>query len=448
MKLPDNTYAVSVPIITSACDLDTIKQKLISSIPQEQIQSVSVTNKSDSTLVRIRNNLNENTSALNLSNVLAKHEISHQIRQLSRPALIIRNIDNDNDKELHNVIKQLSTVVHIQQLSRVDNAKGSILLHFQSENSALEAMKVLRNVSGGFQHKRVSVSYKDISEPAIKISNIAASNCTVTDIKAVLKSLEIAASITEDQNQAVLISLLSPVESQRVVAALRSRYAEISIEEVQNDDIGIECFSMTDSKTQSLVEELKSLNIDVKSVSEITNRSLYIGFANVNQANMAKKLYYDKLCKLKEADACRPSTADISCITAYALEIFGLSADVSVKSLIESLSLDYKVLKADRCAIVKVKRHLEIVPTMKKLKTVQVDGSNLSPSRYYPLSSMDSSNVTEYDTFENPGDEDFDKFSLRKLLKDYMHTDPATRYHIARNAFERQLADAKVCCWS
>ena len=441
--MPDNTYVVSVPLVSTDCDLETLKQKIISVIPQELIQSVSVTDKLDSTVVRIKNNLNETTSASNLSSILSKHEIAHQIRQLSRPALIVRNIDNDNDKELQSVIKGLN-IEHIQQLSRTDNAKGSILLHFHSEKLALEAMKVLRNVSGGFKHKRVSVSYKEISEPAIKISNLAASNCTVMDIKALLESFNITSSITESQNQIVFIRLLSPVESQHIVTALRARYSEISIEEVQNDDIGIECFSLSDSKTQSLMEELKLLNINVKSVSESTNRSLYIGFANIHQANMAKKLYYDKLCKLKGEDN-HLATADISYLTAYALEIFGLSADVSVKSLIESLNLDYKVMKADRCAIVKVKRHLEIVPTMKKLKTVQLGGSKLIPSRYYPLSSMDTSNVTEYDMFENPDDEDFDKFSLRKLLKDYMHTDPATRYHIAKNAFERQLADAKVC---
>jgi hypothetical protein len=37
-----------------------------------------------------------------------------------------------------------------------------------------------------------------------------------------------------------------------------------------------------------------------------------------------------------------------------------------------------------------------------------------------------------------------EKFSLISVTKDFMHLDPASRYQIAKNAFNRALFDARV----
>ena len=81
---------------------------------------------------------------------------------------------------------------------------------------------------------------------------------------------------------------------------------------------------------------------------------------------------------------------------------------------------------------------------MKKLKSMQLlDDKGVSHkiqcTKYRPLHPDGS---TEYD--EDGEAEYFDQFTLRGLLKDYMETDPASRYEIAKNAFERALFDAKV----
>lgn len=36
------------------------------------------------------------------------------------------------------------------------------------------------------------------------------------------------------------------------------------------------------------------------------------------------------------------------------------------------------------------------------------------------------------------------KFALTSVLQDFMHLDPATRYQIAKNEFNRELFDARV----
>jgi hypothetical protein len=77
---------------------------------------------------------------------------------------------------------------------------------------------------------------------------------------------------------------------------------------------------------------------------------------------------------------------------------------------------------------------------MKKLRTLQLAGLQLNPERYRQLNrtTLDP----EYDIYGD--DEVFDGESLKQTMQDYLHTDPATRFQIARNSFERALVTAKV----
>jgi hypothetical protein len=76
---------------------------------------------------------------------------------------------------------------------------------------------------------------------------------------------------------------------------------------------------------------------------------------------------------------------------------------------------------------------------MKALSGISLNDVPLDVVRYRPVISRGTSAFDEY------GDaEDFDQFSLRSLTQDFMHAEPAMRYQIARNYFERSLFDAKV----
>jgi hypothetical protein len=72
---------------------------------------------------------------------------------------------------------------------------------------------------------------------------------------------------------------------------------------------------------------------------------------------------------------------------------------------------------------------------MKQLRGLEIDGKKISIERYY---SEDLQSYSEYDA-ENEA-EDFDRITLRSLLADNLSEDPATRYQIAKNLFERTLA--------
>lgn len=88
---------------------------------------------------------------------------------------------------------------------------------------------------------------------------------------------------------------------------------------------------------------------------------------------------------------------------------------------------------------------------MKALKKLSVHGIPMKVQRYRPL---DAPIDSEYDEPEgsrrhrHSGDgdslESFNRFSLEMVLKDCLELDPAARYQIAKNAFERALFDAIV----
>jgi hypothetical protein len=133
--------------------------------------------------------------------------------------------------------------------------------------------------------------------------------------------------------------------------------------------------------------------------------------------------------------------SSISILPSFTCEVVDFPTEQTVNSFDESLDatglMGYR--KYERKALLKFKRHLYVAPGMTALKKVMVHGAKLIPEKYAPLVGEGPS---EYDTQGEM--EEFDQFSLKAVLKDYMHADPATRYLIAKNRFERALHDAKV----
>jgi len=88
---------------------------------------------------------------------------------------------------------------------------------------------------------------------------------------------------------------------------------------------------------------------------------------------------------------------------------------------------------------------LQVVPALVKLKKMTLTDSTGQPvpiyaERYQPLVREGSSEYDKKDEFNT-----FDSSTLRGLLKDHLEEDPATRYEIAKNEFNRALHNARVC---
>ena len=99
-------------------------------------------------------------------------------------------------------------------------------------------------------------------------------------------------------------------------------------------------------------------------------------------------------------------------------------------------------LQSHRSAIVKFKRQSDVVFGMKQLRLNPAQSEDLQGvlvSRYRPVV---QDGLHEID--EDGDDEAFDRYGLTTILRDYMYADPATRYQIAQNYFERSLVDAQA----
>ena len=103
---------------------------------------------------------------------------------------------------------------------------------------------------------------------------------------------------------------------------------------------------------------------------------------------------------------------------------------------------ELRALLSHRSAIVKFKRQSDVVFGMKQLRLNPAQSTDLQGvlvSRYRPV-------VQDglHDIDEDGDDEAFDRYGLTTILRDYMYADPATRYQIAQNYFERSLVDAQA----
>lgn len=81
----------------------------------------------------------------------------------------------------------------------------------------------------------------------------------------------------------------------------------------------------------------------------------------------------------------------------------------------------------------------QVVQGIKKLKKLILHDQSIQVFKFHPEVPEGKS---EYDV--KTSHDEFDRWSLRSLLADYMHADPAARYQIAKNMFERTLSDLRV----
>lgn len=91
------------------------------------------------------------------------------------------------------------------------------------------------------------------------------------------------------------------------------------------------------------------------------------------------------------------------------------------------------------------------MPGLKEIKKVSLHGILLHGDRYRPLIQQgdsdydDNTTTTGSDSSNNNAKlNNMHEFSLQRVLKDFMGSDPSIRYQVAKNAFQRALFDARV----
>jgi hypothetical protein len=133
------------------------------------------------------------------------------------------------------------------------------------------------------------------------------------------------------------------------------------------------------------------------------------------------------------------TSAGISQYPSYAIEVSGVSPEESAEPVLDAVKNTVQVFRADRMGSVKFKKHAHVVPGMKQLRGIEVGGVQLRPERNHSVAHEGDS---EYD--EDGESEFFDREHLKSMLTDYLSAEPAMRYQIARNYFERALYTVQV----
>lgn len=415
---------------------------------------------------------------------------------IAKPSVFIRNIGHLETVDVENLMQSHGhDRLEIIKKSK-DGALDMAVAYFPNMEVAFKCYTALKstNING----KKLSASYKDTFEPAVVVKNLPA-NVVEGDIRALFEAFSLSNVVIRDGADGKYAEVLmkSPADAILARSALNKKSVagnRVSIAAHNIGDIGIEIgVDAAQSVEQETAVEaaLSTQGLSPKSIAYQTNISAHISFLTTADATAAHRQVSEGA-----VDALRPTTPSASKLPiggslmstflttspSFSLSLSQLNGDTSVQEIMAPLPEAFpdsalSILGSDRSALVKFRRHKDVVPGIKAIKKLRLphaeveDGvaeniwADLRVQRYRPLTSIersvdylpsttgsdaldededDMSSVTKKFRARSAGvDEEFDQFSLRAVLKDYMMADPATRYELAKNAFERALSDAR-----
>lgn len=199
---------------------------------------------------------------------------------------------------------------------------------------------------------------------------------------------------------------------------------------------------------EEIKNALKRENVAVKSISTDSNISAFVAFETSEQASRSQNGFLTGNVKLLPDSQTPFPTAyhgggvissSVSIYPSYALEVVGVPQDQSAQYVVDALQ-DVEIFKSERSATVKFKKHENVVSGMRALRRLEYDGKKLKPIRNNPVQEEGDPDYDSVDLAEK-----FDHEHYHMMLRDYLSAEPAVRYQMARNFFERSLFSAEVC---
>jgi len=410
---------------------------------------------------------------------------------VQKPALFLRNLQRLDAETIPTVVKGHEKGIERIQWLRPgrDLEPHMAVVYFNSEEAAFAALKHIQNSL--FDGQKISATYKYVfllwastvfsfysyfalcvdsscrrgaSEPAVLITNLPAD---ATEAELVLfssnnlKHERVDIIDAPDGTRSALVIVASPRDAVLTKTFFDGKVFKgnkIAAEEKELNDHAVDIVPTGKGAAElspSLVAAAFQGLASPKSISFQTNTNAHISFITVQDAQRALERFNRGDVQLKSAASSSGTAAgnlvgaSVSVLPAYVAQVQGLGTDVPVRNLVDHLAADLpaaKVLKADRSALLKFRRNSEVLPGLKQIKAIQVSGQNIKAERYRPLQVQGDS---AYDTTTNKNEKKqmaFERFNLTVLMKNFMHLDPATRYQIAKNLFQRELFDARVSC--
>jgi small subunit ribosomal protein S5 len=371
------------------------------------------------------------------------HKAEMKSHKLARPALIIRNVAL-NDSDVAKLFDNRAGLVRLQYQRRSPDAPADVVVaYFNTEDDALKTMKVLQSTKLE-THKKMNISYRDFPEPAVKVTS-PSSKLTKKDLEELFKAFRPASIDISEAGDSAVVKLNSPheVESACNLLNMKARTGKlqnVTITESNVFEYGIELGVDSSVTAADITKALDDLKIHPTSVSSKSNVSAVITFLHRQHAIDAHKDFTKDIVAFDDKSSAYPSR--VTAFPSYALEVSGLAPDKPASecgNALEGTDIG-KILKINRTGLIKFKRQKFVWSGIKQLRSMAAKGDlKYQPVRFMPVIAAGD------EAYDGEGvNEEFDKFSLKLLLKDYMTTDPASRYAVAKNYFQRALYDARA----
>lgn len=359
------------------------------------------------------------------------------------PALFLRNISKIGKTNIEGLMSEYD-YERIQFTYKSKDVLGDLaVVYFKTQDDALSCLKAIKNKR--IEGKRLSSSYRETAQPGILLTGLdLSSKADAEEIMRKYADIDPVHCVMKSRGELVIVFRDIKDAATANVMSLKNTFQGKTLNSQVTDlyDTGFKITMGTTAiappSRQAILEALESIKVPVKDVTVESNVNAFVTFETLHRASLALHSVEDGSLDLGSEGGRLTSTISVFPASVVAVENF--PEDVPVSQISDFLQQHgIKPLCIDRSAILKFKRHMEVIPGLKVLKTLQLGGLQLQPKRYRQLNRLEKD--LEYDTYGN--DEVFDSDSLRQTMKDYLHYDPASRLQIARNNFERAVFSAK-----
>jgi len=392
-------------------------------------------------------------------------------QNLLRSAVLFHRTNRFDEPSLMKKIRALPGVGLVTVKAHGVSKGDSIAAYFITEEHAMNAAAKMRNSTGhlGTDGKTVSTNklsavFRQMEVPTVHVTGLP-KNATEEQVSKLFKNFAPLAIRVKGQEAFVTLNSPADIELATVALSRRPLYAggegvvTVSHAEGAGCDVGVTVSikSGAAADTEALVlQALGGLNtqksLSPLAVSRLTNTSVFAAFKTSEEAVKAHDLFLAKRSEFalggKTGDLGTTVTSKVSVVPAYAVEVGGLGVESPTDKVLAALATDGLVtpIGTDRSAILKFRRHYEIVPAIKSLKSKVLEGQQ-KPLNVIRFRDNVIRGLGEYDKEETEEAQHlrrFDSFSLESILSDYMGADPGLRMQIAKSYFERALFDAKA----
>lgn len=382
---------------------------------------------------------------------------------MKKPAVVLRCKDMSAVEKFSSLMTEQYGASRVQvQPKGKGSAKRSLVIgYFTSDQAASSALKSLRT------EYKAAANFKRLSEPIVQVSGLPL-DATEEDVAGLFSLFQPAGVKIASGSGTALVWLNSPGDVRLASAAMNRKpfvklgsmkgggagagagagaKMEVTPAWEHGCDLGLEIPAST-ADVEGIILKLGGLgNLDKATspadavVSSAFSASL--AFGSEQDAIDA----HDAFAKGRAALAPSSSTSEVGtnlvtsrlvAAPSYTLECVGLDTEIPAADV--AAVLDEAPLGISRSAILKFRRHGQVVPALKGLKAMKTEeGDELKAVRFRATERDGDGDYDEAGPYEH-----FDRWSLKSVMTDYLGADPGLRMQIAKNVFERSLSDAKA----